>query len=121
MLWVYFSGTFRVNGVREEKIMYAILIDGVVVPVEDIMDWALWFENTQNRVIRQTDVDEIFVSTVFIGIDNAFFRDGFHQWFETMVFGGKLDNQQWHYETLEEAIAGHNHVLELIGLGENHA
>lgn len=99
--------------------MYAILVDSFVVPVEDVMEWALWFEVAANRVIRQSDFGEVCISTVFLGIDYAMFPHGRHQWFETMIFGGELDQQQWHYETLEEAVAGHNQALELLGLGEN--
>ena len=46
------------------------------------------------------------VSTVFLGLDHA--HDGSQPvLFETMVFGGPLDEEQWRYHTWDEAVEGH--------------
>jgi hypothetical protein len=54
------------------------------------------------------------VSTVFLGIDHSF---GFHKplWFETMIFGGKRDGEQYRYETWEEAEANHWKLVKKLG------
>lgn len=57
------------------------------------------------------------VSTVFLGLD--------HGWsmvpqppvlFETMIFGGPLDDEQWRYCTKEEAIQGHRRAVAMAKL-----
>lgn len=87
--------------------MHYILVDRVAVPVHDFMEWARLFE-TQNeeRIVAQVTIGEVFVSTVFLGLD--------HNWgagapllFETMVFGGEFDQYQYRYATWDEAVAGH--------------
>ena len=82
-----------------------ILVDGKPVPEPDPIKWAQWFEGDKRRV-ELTKVGEVEVSTVFLGVD--------HQWaqgppllFETMVFGGDLDEEQVRYGTMDEAKAGH--------------
>jgi len=47
------------------------------------------------------------VSTVFIGLDHRFFGDGPPLLFESMVFGGPLDGEQFRYPTWDAAAAGH--------------
>jgi len=50
------------------------------VPVDDVLDWARWFENIENRIVRRTLLDDgKLVSTVFLGIGDG-------ELFETMVF-----------------------------------
>jgi hypothetical protein len=51
----------------------------------------------------QTDVGDAKVSTIFVGFAA---RPGWPL-FETMIFGGPLDLQQWRYATYAEAEAGH--------------
>ena len=51
------------------------------------------------------------VSTVWIGIDMGFRPDGPPIIFETMVFGGPLDCEQWRYATEVEAHAAHEVVV----------
>ena len=83
------------------------ILDGhTPVACDDFMAWATWFESADRRVAR-TDLDGgVFVSTVFLGMD--------HQWgngppllFESMVFGGPLDQEQDRYSTWDEAERGH--------------
>lgn len=53
---------------------------------------------------------EVMVSTVFLGLDHSFnFMDSGHApvlW-ETMVFGGPVDQEMDRYTSLEAAKAGH--------------
>ena len=91
-----------------------ILVDGEPVEEPDLMAWGRWFEDA-DRQVALTYIDEartVRVSTVFLGLDHTLARpcrDGAAPilW-ETMVFGGKLDQEQERYETKAEAVAGHN-------------
>jgi hypothetical protein len=95
--------------------------DHVVHPVNTMEEWVHVFD-LDNNVVAQTGNDSIFVSTVFLGINHNF---GFaHEkrpiLFETMIFGGKMDEYQHRYCTYEEALAGHHMVCEeLFGIVKN--
>lgn len=56
--------------------------------------------------------DECEVSTVWIGTDVSF-GEGPPLIFETMIFGGPLDEQQWRWPNEEAALAGHDQVVAL--------
>jgi len=73
---------------------------------EDLGTWAKWFE-TVNRQVAQEERDGVRVSTVFLGLDHRFGGDGPPILFETMIFGGRHDQDQDRYSTWEEAEAGH--------------
>lgn len=88
---------------------YAVFHEGAVIPVEDVFDWANWYEAADRQVARTPVTAEISVSTVFIGINVAF--AGPPRWFETLVFGGPLDGEKAHYETLEQAMLGHEQMV----------
>lgn len=86
------------------------------VEVSDIMTWATQFE-TAGRIVKKTTLGEVEVSTVFLGLDHQW-GDGPPLLFETMVFGGEHDQEQWRYSTWDEAVAGHDAVVAKIGKGE---
>lgn len=95
---------------------YAILKDKQVVTVDDLIDWAKWFEeNRRSRHVGDYEANGIRVSTVFLGLDHSF-MSGRPQWFETMIFGGEHDGYQDRYSTWKQAEDGHRHALELAGL-----
>lgn len=80
-------------------------------PCEDVQVWAQWFESA-DRQVADDHVGDIHVSTIFLGLD--------HSWsgtlpllFETMVFGGALNDNEWRYATWEEAEVGHRNALAL--------
>lgn len=77
-----------------------------VTTVEDVLEWARWFEKADRKVARD-EVNGVEVSTVFLGTDHSFGRPGGPVLFETMVFGGELDQEQERYRTWEEAERGH--------------
>lgn len=84
-----------------------ILKDKQPVQCDDLMEWAAWFEGTKNRIVAQTEVaDGVAVSTVFLGLDHQF-GSGPPLLFETMVFGGPLDEDQERYSTWAAAERGH--------------
>ena len=82
---------------------------------EDMLLWAADYETLANRVVAQTHIDpEIRVSTVFLGLDHNFLDEGPPILFETMVFGGPIDGEQWRCSTWEEAEAQHEVAVWLI-------
>ena len=92
---------------------YAILVDGVITAVPDVLTWARWFENSDRR-IAFTEVDGVRISTVFLGLNHAFRDDVPPLWFETMVFGGEHDEFMQRYTTLEDAMHGHERVVAMV-------
>lgn len=87
----------------------AILVDKKVVPCFDLIEWAKWNE-LANRRVANTDIGNARVSTVFLGLDHSWLP-GKPLWFETMVFGGALDQECERYETWEE---GHNQMVQRV-------
>ena len=74
----------------------------------DMITWARFWEADQNRPVDSTDItSEVHISTVFIGIDHRFLGEGPPILFETMIFGGPLDQYQWRYSSWDDAITGH--------------
>jgi hypothetical protein len=78
-----------------------------VVPGE--FDW-----DDPSCIVAKTDIGDIHVSTVFLGIDHNFSDDGPPLLFETMIFGGEHDRHQTRCSTWEEAEAMHKAALELV-------
>jgi len=76
----------------------------------DLLTWAKWVENFDNRLIAVTEDKGFRVSTVFLGLDHNFGR-GDPILFETMIFGGPLNEQMWRYATYREAERGHEDAV----------
>lgn len=85
---------------------------GAIVPC-DALTWARWFEKADKSIAR-TKVADCEVSTVFLGLDLGYHGAGPPEWFETMVFGGPLDQEQMRYETMEQAKAGHREMVTRV-------
>ena len=83
-----------------------------VIREPDLIKWANWFE-TANRHVAKDEIDGVSISTVFLGLDHGF-GDGPPILFETMVFGGELDQEQERYATFEQAEKGHKLMVERI-------
>jgi len=86
---------------------------GNVVEEPDLMKWAKWFE-TADRHVRNEEIEDVRISTVFLGLNHAW-REGPPILWETMVFGGKLDLE---YErcsgSREQAEAMHFEMRERV-------
>ena len=89
-----------------------ILNDGVPVPAPSLVAWANWI-GVNDRTIARTEVGEVTVSTVFLGLDHNFFG-GTPLLFETLVFGGEHADDMERYATLDEARRGHDRMVALI-------
>ncbi len=62
------------------------------IPCENVIKWGKWFERHYSRRVRSTYIQDIWISTVFLGVDHAF-DDGELVLFETMIFNKKDDNR----------------------------
>ena len=68
--------------------------------------------STANRKVAESFYENVRVSTVFLGIDHNYNSDKEPLLFETMIFGGALDQWQWRYSTWEEAEVTHKAICE---------
>jgi hypothetical protein len=59
-------------------------------------------------------IDNIKISTVFLGWDHSFMEESTPILFETMIFGGEYDEFQRRYETYNEALQGHTEAVEMV-------
>ncbi len=92
---------------------YILDEDNNPVHTEDVLEWGEWFKDLSRRTVAKDTVGSVNVSTVFIGLDYNF-EGGEPILFETMVFGGELDQEEIRYRTWEEAEAGHKLMLERV-------
>jgi len=82
-----------------------------VLPTDDI---SKCFAKHVDRVVAKTQIGEVGISTVFLGIDHRYDGGGPPLLFETMIFGGEHDKYQERYSSWDEAEAGHKKVVELV-------
>lgn len=91
--------------------------DGTVRECADLMEWAKGFERKDKWQVRETIHTEqgpVDVSTVFLGLNHAFRDTDPPLIYETMIFGGEHDYEQWRYSTRAEAIEGHEEAKALV-------
>jgi hypothetical protein len=92
---------------RASPHLYILDEDNRPVAVRDVLAWGMWFEDA-NRVVGWTQItSEILVSTVFLGVDHRHFGKGPPILFETMIFGGPLDQEMHRYSSWDDAATGH--------------
>ena len=80
----------------------------------DLLRWSKWFEVIKNRVVAQDKIQDIHVSTVFLGLDHNWLKSDDPILFETMIFGGPHNNYQERYRTWKEAEVGHKNAIKLV-------
>ena len=90
---------------------YVLDDNGTPTPCDDLMAWARWFEH-HDRLVARTNVLDIVISTVFLGLDHSF-GCGPPQLYETLVSGGEHDGMMRRYATREDAQAGHIEIERL--------
>ena len=78
-----------------------------------------------DRRVKQDDVGEYWVSTVFLTIDHSWNEDNEDENYKPLIFEtmikntvtGEWENFQQRYYTYDEALTGHNTVVERIKQG----
>lgn len=83
------------------------------VPEPDCLVAAQFLESG-NRIVAQSDVGDAHLSTVFLCLDHGMGRPGGPVLYESMWFGGPMDGDQRRYRTREEALAGHQEMLNEV-------
>lgn len=94
--------------------MYYYKLDGHDVVPATRDEWSTSF-NKPDRIVRQTRLESVLISTVFLGLDHNFGTNGPPIVFETMIFN--LDDQDDHcerYSTWDAAIEGHARALSYV-------
>jgi hypothetical protein len=97
---------------------YILNEKGEVVPEPDIVKWGMWFEtHTQDRIVKQEWVENVRISTVFLGLDHRWGPIGPPILWETMTFSNRKD---WDNEmsrcsgNREQAEAMHEEMVERV-------
>jgi hypothetical protein len=62
---------------------YILNAAGDPAPCEDLLEWARWYEERDNRRVALDEVNGVRVSTVFLGLDHGWGRGAPALW-ETM-------------------------------------
>jgi hypothetical protein len=76
-------------------------------------EWSNFRENLENKIVKQENVGEHCVSTVFIGLDHDFLEDYPHI-FEIRIFKGNVPTLYCdRHLTWEQAIAGHEKAVKI--------
>lgn len=88
--------------------------NGEVRPVGDILEWGRWRASAESRVALTNLGERGEVSTVFLGLDHRHFGEGPPILYETLVFGGPLDQEMERYCTRAEAVAGHERMVARV-------
>lgn len=102
---------------KESEFKFYILVNGKV-KTANIFEFGQWFAETSNSIDR-TNIGDVLVSTVFLGIDHSFeFIENWNEnkpiLFETMVFGGKMDQYLRRWSSFGEAKRGHYEIVDAI-------
>lgn len=75
--------------------------------------WTQLYAQADYKILTKTDIGGVKVSTVWLGLDHAYLGEP-PLIFETMVFGGTLDQEQARYTTEAQAFAGHGEMCERV-------
>lgn len=106
--------------VNEKLCFYILNPDHTIYTTTDVREWGAWFEDVSKRRVDQTIKDGVRISTVFLGIDHGFGFGVAPLLFETMIFGGEHDMDQWRYASWEAAVEGHEYAVRIATGEEEH-
>jgi len=95
---------------------YILDADNNPVGTDDVHEWVEFRRSQPGGLPRVAEdfVGDVYVSTIFLGIDHNYWDEGPPIVFETMVFGGKLERTMARYATYEEAKQGHADMLRRV-------
>lgn len=103
-------------------------LDGISTPIDDhlyklidntpvrcsLAEYAQSMHLKPNRIVRQHQINELLVSTIFTGIDYSF-GSGEQRLFETMIFGMEDDiHPKWQHATWHEAVEKHAEIVKMM-------
>jgi hypothetical protein len=73
---------------------YILNEKGEPIPCDDLHKWCMFTEQTKARIVAKTKIGNSEISTVFLGLDHNFGGGVSPILWETMVFGGAMDEEQ---------------------------
>jgi hypothetical protein len=92
----------------DPAICYILDDENRPVRADGFIRWAQWMERRGDRCRVGLDVvDSAKISTVYLGLDHRHRGKGPPLLFETMIFGGQLDQECWRYSSWDDALTGH--------------
>lgn len=97
-------------------IEYGAMNPDRTVRIVDVSEWLATFDN-EDRIVARTNIAGMTVSTVFLGINHAYFTDHEPMWFETMIFDNQHDSQFRYQErcaTYEQAVQEHHRAITVV-------
>jgi hypothetical protein len=71
---------------------YILNDKGEPIPEPNLFKWGMWIENNKRHVADET-IEGVRISTVFLGLDHRFHEPGPPILWETMIFGGPLNEE----------------------------
>jgi hypothetical protein len=95
--------------------MWYILKRGKPVMAKSTKAYIYWSQNSRYKAVAQENINDIYVSTTFLGLDHGYGSQYPVLW-ETMIFGGEHDQYQERYISLEAAQRGHKRAVEMLHL-----
>ena len=90
---------------------YMLDADHNVITTDDIGAWGDWFADINNRRVAETEVGNVIISTVCLGLDHNWSGTGPPLLFETMVFVEDDGHETYRCSTWAEAEAQHARVV----------
>lgn len=78
------------------------------------------YDDPNMKITKQDKIGDILVSTVFLGMDHSYEKQGNPILWETMIFGGEHDLYQERYSSHEDALIGHQRALDLVNSSVDH-
>jgi hypothetical protein len=84
------------------------------VLIDDISAWLGWFDCANRTVAFSATIRGETVSTVFLGFDEPIGLNDPAWLFQTSITGGPLDGVRQLYTSWEEAVKGHNMMVEQV-------
>ncbi len=88
-------------------------LEGHEVRPCSIEEFGAAMEDKRGGRVAATRVGDARISTVFLGMDHSW-GGGPPLLFETLVFGGPLDDEMERYSTWEQAEAGHEAMVARV-------
>lgn len=101
----------------DDRFMRRYVLDANGDPVQEwsLLKWGRWYEKAERHVGNHYLPLGIHVSTVFLALDHgfAFQHESLPVLWETMIFGGQFDGEEWRYTSKEDALQGHIAALKM--------
>lgn len=80
----------------------------------DLPSWIKLSNHHEYRVVNFDKINDVTISTVWLGLNHQFDPSLPPLIFETMIFGGEHNDYQERYSTEEEAQTGHERARKLV-------